>query len=135
MSNLTCAETHKSKEKNILQVSPRKREAETPESGMATRLMAVTATPQVQDVQDTETSAITDYLLITGYAVILPRKPRTKLRESFTWFAHLCVVSNGAALCCVRVPPALLAPVLGLFCFFWEFRKAESTCLIAVHLF
>lgn len=83
-SNLMCAETHKSQEKYILQVSPRKREAEIPESGMATSLTAITSIPQVQDVQDVTPSPIIGYFVITDYTVILPKKPSTKPGESFT---------------------------------------------------
>lgn len=43
----------------------------------------ITSTPQVQDVQDVKMSVITRYLVITGYTVILPRKPSIKLGESF----------------------------------------------------
>lgn len=114
MSNLMCAETHRSQEKTILRIPPRKREAKNPESGMSTGLMAITSIPQDQDVQDVKTSGITAYLVITGYTVILSRKPSTKLEES-TWFVHLCVMLNGTGLCCSRVLPAGLAPLLGLF--------------------
>lgn len=93
---------------------------------MSTGLTAITSIPQVQDVQDVKTSVIMSYLVITGYTVILPRKPSTKLEESFAWFAHLCVVLNGTGLCHARVLPAVLAPVLRLFLvFFSSLEKLE----------
>jgi len=80
--------------------------------------MAVASIPQVQDVQGVKTSVIMSYFLITGYTVILPRKPSTKVEESFPWFSHLCGVLNGTGLCRARVLHAVLAPVLGLFLIF-----------------
>lgn len=40
--------------------------------------MAITSTPQVQDVQDMKTTVTIGYLVITGYTVILLRKHRTR---------------------------------------------------------
>lgn len=98
---------------------------------MATGPMAITSTSQAQDVQDMETSVITANLVMIDYVLFLSRKPSTKLRESFAWFAPLCVVLNGAGL------PAMMAPDFGLFCFIQEFGKAgaEGPCLMAMHCF
>lgn len=80
-------------------------------------LWPITSTPQVQDVQDVKTSVITRYLVITGYTVILPRKPSTKLGESLTWFLTFLWFQMAQGL------SALVALGLGLLFFFFCLEK------------